>query len=340
MNSDKEKLFKKIEYLDSSFKHVLNEDIDKSKYKLMLCEGNDQTFNKLSEIFLQHNKLSGLLVEDRKYLKNFQYLLENENEFDPFAHLKNTKKIDVKNDCVLTISSNNAKLDHPYLSLPAGYTCPFADICKTLTPRDRSRIDNKMVQDYGEIRCYAAGEEARSPNAQEARWKNKDLLDQFDEKGKVDLILRSLAYYEQTHGKITLFRVHESGDFYSLEYFDAWLAVANARPDILFYAYTKSLPFWIIRIKDIPDNFKLVASVGGKRDELITKHNLRNAVIVNSPEEAKNLRLPIDIDDTLAHNYDGNFALLIHGSQKAGTDKSKASYKNRTIIQNLKKGIY
>ena len=45
-------------------------------------------------------------------------------------------------------------------------------------------------------------------------------------------------------------RVHDSGDFFSQEYFDAWLEVARGRPRTRFYAYTKSLPFWVARLGD------------------------------------------------------------------------------------------
>jgi hypothetical protein len=313
---------------------------EKDNYLSLLTEDTDKTFYNLSKHFSNYNKLSGDLNEDKEYLNNFIKLMEEDDDFDPFEHLKNTDKVNVEDDCILSISKPNEKLDHPNFSLPAGYTCPFADICKTLTPKDRKKIDNKLIQRYGEISCYAAGEEARYPPTQNARWRNYDLLKKMDYQGKVDLILKSLKYYEQNEGLITLFRIHGSGDFYSLEYFDVWAEVARQRPDIIFYAYTKSLPFWIIRKYDLPDNLKLVASIGGKRDELITKHKLRNARVVNSPEEAKKLKLKIDIDDTLAHSSDEDFALLIHGTQKAGTEEAKAAYRNQKLIKNLKKGIY
>ena len=334
-------LFERLQRLNPTHRFQLNEADDKLQYKSIITEEENSSFSSLTEAFMTYNKLSGLVEQDKKYIKGFINLMENVDDFDPFAHLKNTQKIDEKEDCVLTFSPYNDKLDHPYFSLPAGYTCPFAEICKTLVPRDREKIHGKLVQDIGgDMRCYAASEEARYPSAQENRWRNKDLLDKFDLNGKVDLILRSLAFFEQKHSKITVFRIHESGDFYSLEYFDAWLEVARRRPDILFYAYTKSLPFWVRRKKVIPQNMKLVASVGGKKDELITKNDLKYAVVVNTPEEAKNLHLPIDIDDTMAYKHDGNFALLIHGAQIAGTDKSKASFKNRKIIKQIKKGEY
>jgi len=45
--------------------------------------------------------------------------------------------------------------------------------------------------------------------------------------------------------------------------------------------------------------------------------------------EADILALEIDHDDTHAQSGAASFALLIHGTQKAGTDQSKASYANR-----------
>lgn len=334
--SNKYLLYDRFNRLDSSFRYPMIKEDDGKHYLRKLNEGADRgVFSKLAELFIKHNKLSGNVNEDNHFLNEFTSLMEEE-DFDPFSHLKDREKIDEKVDCVLTFSSGNKKLSHPYFSLPAGYTCPLADICKTMTPRDRKKIDNKLVQDYGDIRCYASSEEARYPNSQSARWKNKDLLDMFDLSGKVDLILKSIKYYEQNNGKMSLLRLHESGDFYDQKYFDAWLEVTKQRPDILFYAYTKSLPFWIARMSSIPTNFKLVASSGGLRDDLIKKHNLRYVVIVQSPEEAANLRLPIDVDDSLAYAGDGNFALLIHGTQKAGSDAMKNSLKNREIIKKYK----
>jgi hypothetical protein len=43
----------------------------------------------------------------------------------------------------------------------------------------------------------------------------------------------------------TIVRIHVSGDFYSEAYFLAWIDVAKQRPDVKFYAYTKSLHFGI-----------------------------------------------------------------------------------------------
>ena len=84
-------------------------------------------------------------------------------------------------------------------------------------------------------------------------------------------------------------RVHVSGDFYAQSYFDAWMIAATDNPDITFYSYTKSLPYWIKARENgtIPSNYKLVASYGGKKDALIGENGFKFAKVCFSPDEAK-----------------------------------------------------
>jgi hypothetical protein len=115
-------------------------------------------------------------------------------------------------------------------------------------------------------------------------------------------------------------RIHSAGDYFSPEYFDAWLAVARLNPDILFYSYTKALPYWVNRISMIPDNFVLTASYGGRRDDMIETYDLRSVRVINHPDEANGL----EIDHTDEHAArpslrDIPFALLIHGIQPANS---------------------
>jgi len=126
-------------------------------------------------------------------------------------------------------------------------------------------------------------------------------------------------------------RIHVSGDFFNQNYFDAWIEVAKRYPTRLFYAYTKALPFWVKRIHNIPQNLVLTASYGGTHDFLIKKHNLRSATVVESVEEAKKLRLKIDHDDSLAMEKGKSFALLVHGSQPAGTTWAKAWHRLKKL---------
>lgn len=65
-------------------------------------------------------------------------------------------------------------------------------------------------------------------------------------------------------------RVHDSGDFFSDDYTEAWLAVIRARPDVSFYAYTKEVDrFRRLVIPHAPRNFRWVFSLGGTQDGLL-----------------------------------------------------------------------
>lgn len=62
-------------------------------------------------------------------------------------------------------------------------------------------------------------------------------------------------------------RIHDSGDFFSDEYLQAWLDICRARPDTNFYAYTKEVSrFRTLVEPDPPPNFLWVYSYGGTQD--------------------------------------------------------------------------
>lgn len=298
--------------------------------------------NGWAQLFARYNKLSGFFNEDQQFLQTFSKLAEDD-EFDPFGHLTTSKKIVPEKDCVLSFSRGNEKLkqlDVVYLSLPAGYACPFADICKSMAHRHGKKFKTgKTIQDLGTIRCYAASAEMRWPAVRKQRWRNFDLLRLFkgDIYGMADLILKSLEYYESQNPAIKLFRIHESGDFFSQEYFDAWIKVTEARPGILFYAYTKSLPFWAARKDKIPKNLRLTASEGGKMDELIGKEQFRRAIIVKDKGEAIARNLNIDSNDFLAAFGDQDFALLLHGPQAKEMGTHSQAQKNSVLLKAAKK---
>ena len=98
-------------------------------------------------------------------------------------------------------------------------------------------------------------------------------------------------------------------------------------PQITFYSYTKSINFLVG--EDLPDNFVFTCSRGGKYDNLIPKSNTKSAKVFFSTEEAEALGLDIDHTDDLAISGSEDFALVIHGSQPAGSDASKALSANR-----------
>lgn len=65
-------------------------------------------------------------------------------------------------------------------------------------------------------------------------------------------------------------RIHDSVDFFSDEYTQAWLRIMRARPTVSFYAYTKEVTrFRRLVVPDPPTNFSWVFSLGGIHDALL-----------------------------------------------------------------------
>jgi hypothetical protein len=200
-------------------------------------------------------------------------------------------------------------------SLPSGYTCPFALDCLSKADRITGKVTDGK---YTQFRCFAASDEARSPNARAQRWHNFDILRHMDTESMVNIIIDSMP------ADMDILRVHVGGDFFNQRYFDAWLQVARLLPTKRFYAYTKSIPYWLNNLGNIPDNFTLNASRGGRLDNLIDEFELKVAEVVFSLEEAEEKQLPIDHDEFYAMNSQGNFGLLIHGTQPKDSDAGEA----------------
>ena len=209
------------------------------------------------------------------------------------------------------------------LDLLSGYSCPYAEKC----------LSKAVVQDNGkrkikdgkhtEFRCFSASQEVQYTNVYNSRKHNFDLLRKENHEGMVKLINDSLP---ENAGIV---RIHVAGDFFSLPYMHAWYVVALMNPNTLFYAYTKSTSWWVGGINEFPilHNFVLTASMGGTQDHVTENYGLRKAVVVFSEAEAAELGLEIDHDDSHAAKpslRDQDFALLIHGTQPAGSKAAQA----------------
>ena len=136
-------------------------------------------------------------------------------------------------------------------------TCPFAADCVKF--------------------CYAQkGNYTRFPVVKESQEK-KYLLTKED--NFVDLITAAIKRKKATH-----IRIHDSGDFYSINYLLKWVNIANDNPGVTFYAYTKSIQFFKGCI-NIPANMIIIFSEGSKKDELINIAKDRHARIFQSIKE-------------------------------------------------------
>jgi len=233
---------------------------------------------------------------------------------------------------LLKFSKGNKKLSKDTLifSLPAGRTCPGASLCHSMAiiKDNKRKIKDGVLTQF---RCYAASQEVLYTALYKKRKYNLDLLLNAlndSETNCINLILTSLNKYETKN--IKKVRIHDSGDFFSGRYLRAWLKVAELKPNLKFYCYSKSLNLFGSNVH-IPNNFYMTASMGGLYDHLIHKgYFKRYAIVVNSEAEAYSLGLlhrgkpyAIDKDDSSCFKPEP-FALLLHGTQPKGSTASKA----------------
>jgi hypothetical protein len=234
----------------------------------------------------------------------------------------NAKTKELANSSVKNWLANGRKTYS--LDLLSGWSCCGADKClaKVHVIDGKKKLIDGPNQEY---RCFSASQEVLYPAVYNQRKHNLDVIRQC--KNCVRIAERILSDLPKDIG---ILRLHVAGDIVSQDYFNAMTIVANIRSNVLFYAYTKSLRFWVNYLKEygeLPENFVLTASKGGRYDDLIDQYKLRHVQVVYSEQEAKDLRLPIDKTDVYAADpklKNTNFALLIHGQGKAGSKHAKA----------------
>tara|TARA_R110000824_G_scaffold160660_1_gene335552 strand:- start:60 stop:851 length:792 start_codon:yes stop_codon:yes gene_type:complete len=243
---------------------------------------------------------------------------------------------------MLSFSDANAKIEalkqveelQPYLEgkrkvysfdLLSGFSCPFAEKCLSKAVL----IDGKRKIKDGpktEFRCFSASQEVQYNGVYNKRKKNYDNLKLLNDGANIaERMAEEIDYALPQNAGIV--RIHVAGDFFNAEYFRAWMIVASMNPTVLFYAYTKSLQYWVDNLDFMPYNMVMTASRGGRLDYLIEQFNLRETVVVFSESEAEEKNLIIDHDDSHAArpSLKGNdFALLIHGTQPKGSEAANA----------------
>ena len=213
--------------------------------------------------------------------------------------------------------------------LLSGWSCPGAKDCKSKV----YSVDGSLTLRDGphtQFRCFSASQEVLYPNVYKARKSNFEAVRrQRGYKAIAFMLERFLP------DNVGILRYHVGGDFFKREYLLAAVELAERRPDVLFYAYTKALDhLQYVDMANPPKgeirpNFLITTSVGGMFDNLIDRVGVRTATVVFSEDDANILQLPIDHDDSHAATPGGDFALLLHGVQPAGTPASRALTKLR-----------
>lgn len=137
---------------------------------------------------------------------------------------------------MLTMSRGNVKVKANIFNLPSKTTCKA----------------NLKCHGY----CYSSKAEVQYPAVLPSRENN------FQESLKSDFVDNAIKLLKTRKNKIV--RIHESGDFYSMDYVIAWFSIANALPEYTFYAYTKRDDIFtedVLKYK--PKNFTLIYSIDG-----------------------------------------------------------------------------
>jgi hypothetical protein len=115
--------------------------------------------------------------------------------------------------------------------------------------------------------CYAKMGRYAMPNVIQARKHNLRLSTRKTFVKRIVADLQQLIVPSKvTRKPYNVVRLHDSGDFYSQEYLDGWATIAATFPNVIFYAYTKSLH---LDMSKLPANLRITRSQGGKMDKLI-----------------------------------------------------------------------
>lgn len=137
--------------------------------------------------------------------------------------------------------------------------CPSAGVCAQL--------------------CYARSGTYNFSNVKKAHARNLELIVD-DAQGWKNQLTNELKAKRYQGGKSV--RIHDSGDFFTEQYFLLWLDIAKENPHVFFYAYTKEVA--MVKKHHLPDNFVIIFSMGGTQDHLVDKEKDRHADVFPSIE--------------------------------------------------------
>lgn len=149
-------------------------------------------------------------------------------------------------DVTMHISTSNSKLgDIPSFNLLPGLTCS-PDSCKHCLREGCYAVKN----------AFRCGYNVQKNSTLHA-WTDNTVLAMTRLSELEDMLV---SYLSRVRFSIKLFRIHSSGDFFSVEYAEMWYRIAKMFPDIRFLAFTKQwdvvrlVPFYSL------SNFSLVLS--------------------------------------------------------------------------------
>ena len=165
--------------------------------------------------------------------------------------------------------------------LPPVKTCPGAGICKAF--------------------CYAKAGRMLMPSATTAMERRHGISKRS--------YFHDLMVDEISRRKCYGVRIHDSGDFYNSVYLGAWIRIAESMPDKVFFAYTKMVPMFKNMREALPNNLKVIYSMGGKWD---------NQIDVNKDNHARVFETKAEMKKAGYRESKDNLPLSFHGGKKEG----------------------
>lgn len=177
--------------------------------------------------------------------------------------------------------------------------------------------------------CPKAGQCATGCYARSGTYRFKNVVNAYEERLKltqsVDFVtlvsaeVRLKAAHAKSKNGKCLIRIHDSGDFYSKDYYDRWRLIMIQNPDVDFYAYTKMIQMFKSR-NDTLHNFTLIYSYGGLEDSHIdTEKDRHSKVFQNETDLLAAGYIDASADDLKALTPNPKVGLVYHG-QKSYTN--------------------
>jgi hypothetical protein len=201
-------------------------------------------------------------------------------------------------------SCGNAKMIHTAeanntvmvtFGLPAGETCPFAGKCKQ--------------------HCYASCGNYGFPTVKNHLQHNLEAAN-GDLPSLLQPEINRLRILAQNTGKQLIIRLHDTGDFFNMDYIQKWNRIIQANPDIIFYCYTKS---W--QLLDSAEmnwqNVFYIPSTGGISDDKLGRR--AHATVIPEHADAPDgyaLGIEDDLANLKAFVSGKSLALRAHGAKR------------------------
>jgi len=179
-------------------------------------------------------------------------------------------------------------------------TCPNAGLCA--------------------VGCYARSGTYRFGNVASAHEAKLELT-QTDEFVPM-MILEIESWLRRRSVSMLKIRIHDSGDFYSLEYFNKWIRIMSyfgTDERVTFYAYSKQVKM-IKEYGNLPTSFRVIYSFGGKEDRYIDTDNDFHSMVFESVVELGVAGYSDGTHDDLVAAVGNNkkIGLVYHGQKSYG----------------------